>query len=126
MRDIETRTDIEKLMTAFYDKAYANESIGFYFTEVTHLNLAKHLPVIIDFWESVLLDNQVYFNNALKAHEHIHKLHPFKSEDFNVWVRLFCESIDELFVGAIAEKAKQKAESVSSAMKMIFIHQGNR
>jgi hypothetical protein len=41
-------------------------------------------------------------------------------------VSLFCESIDELFVGAIAEKAKQKAVSVSSAMKMIFIHQGNR
>jgi hemoglobin len=120
MRDIETRTDIEKLMTAFYDKAYANETIGFFFTEVTHLNLEKHLPVIVDFWESALLNEHKYFNNALLAHEHIHKIHPFESVHFNTWVNLFYESVDELFVGAVAEKAKQTATSVASAMKMIF------
>lgn len=120
MRDIETRTDIEKLMTAFYDKAYANETIGFFFTEITHLNLENHLPVIVDFWESTLLNQYKYFNNALSAHEHIHRMYPFEDLHFNTWVDLFCESVDELFVGAVASKAKQKATSVASAMKIIF------
>lgn len=120
MRDIETRTDIEKLMTAFYDKAFADDMIGFYFTEVTHLDLRKHLPVIIDFWESVLLNGNSYHNNAMEAHRHIHSLSPFKSEYFQRWVKLFTETIDELFRGDIAENAKLKASSVGSAMTLIF------
>lgn len=120
MRDIETRIDIEKLMTAFYDKAFADDVIGFYFTEVTHLNLEKHLPVIVDFWETVLLKSNNYHNNAMEAHRHIHALSPFKAEYFQRWVKIFTETIDELFRGDVAENAKLKATSVGSAMTLIF------
>lgn len=108
-------------MTCFYDKAFADDVIGYYFTEVTHLNLEKHLPVIVNFWETVLLGSNNYFNNAMEAHRHIHKISPFKPEHFKRWVELFCTSIDELFMGEIADKAKQKATSVGSAMTLIFI-----
>jgi len=120
MRDIETRLDIEKLMTAFYDKAFADDLIGHYFTDVTHLNLEKHLPVIVNFWETILLKSNNYHNNAMEAHRHIHSLSPFKAEHFQRWVKIFTETVDELFRGDIAENAKLKATSVGSAMTLIF------
>jgi len=120
MRDIGTRIDIEKLMTAFYDKAFADDVIGYYFTEVTHLNLEKHMPVIVNFWETILLKSNTYHNNAMEAHRHIHSLSPFKAEHFQRWVKIFTETVDELFSGDVAENAKLKATSVGSAMTLIF------
>ena len=53
--DIETRAAIDALMQTFYGKAMTDEVIGRFFTEVVPLDLEQHLPVIGDFWESVLL-----------------------------------------------------------------------
>jgi hemoglobin len=75
----------------------------------------------VNFWETVLLDSKNYFNNAMNAHRHIHSLSPFKPEHFKQWVTLFCETVDELYTGKIAENAKQKATSVGSAMTLFFI-----
>ena len=59
-KDIESRGDIEMLLWDFYEKAFKDELIGHFFTEVVPLNLDKHVPVIADFWESVLLEGRGY------------------------------------------------------------------
>ena len=56
----------------------------------------------------------------MEAHRHLHKLSPFKAEHFQRWVKIFTETIDELFRGDVAENAKLKATSVGSAMTLIF------
>ena len=124
MADIANRNDIIQLMKAFYAKAFADELIGFYFTEVTKLDLEKHLPTIADFWETVLLNVNKYHGDPMKVHKHIHELSAFKDEHFNRWVHLFKQTVDELFVGEVAERAKQRAESIGTVMKIKFIHQG--
>ena len=73
-RDLENRTDIEKLLGAFYEHAFRDELIGIYFTEVVPLDLASHLPVIADFWESVIFQNHAYRKNVMSIHAHIHHL----------------------------------------------------
>lgn len=50
--DIETREDLEELLADFYTVAMHDEQIGHHFDE---LDLESHLPVIVDFWEKVLL-----------------------------------------------------------------------
>ncbi len=120
MRDIDSRVDIEKLMTVFYDRAFADDVIGFYFTEISHLNLEKHLPVITDFWETVLFEKGDYHNNVVDVHKHIHALSPFKPEHFDRWAKIFCDSVDESFYGPVSEKAKQRATSVATVMKIKF------
>lgn len=124
MTDIQTRADIDLLMQAFYKKAMVDDVIGFYFTEVTQLNLTTHLPVIIDFWETILLDGNNYHGDPMKTHQHIHTLSAFKEEHFNRWVQLFKETVNQLFEGDIAERAKQRAESISTVMKIKVIYQG--
>ena len=52
MKDIENREDIVTLLTSFYDKASKDEVIG---SKFDHLNMAEHIEVIANFWESILL-----------------------------------------------------------------------
>ena len=54
MRDIETRKDIEELMTEFYRKALNDDRIGYIFTDVAGIDMEHHLPIITDFWEMML------------------------------------------------------------------------
>ncbi len=124
MADIANRNDIVQLMKAFYVKAFADELIGFYFTELTKLDLEKHLPTIADFWETVLLNTGKYQGDPIKVHQHIHELSAFNDGHFNRWVHLFKQTVDELFTGNVAERAKQRAESISTVMKIKLIHQG--
>ena len=62
MKDIETREDIELLLTRFYDVAIVDDEIGHHFAD---LDLVTHLPVIVDFWEKVLFGKNIYFGNPL-------------------------------------------------------------
>jgi len=121
MKDIETRSDIETLMESFYNKALADEMIGYFFTEVAPLQMETHMPLIVDFWETVLFDKALYKGNVLQVHQHIHRLSAFRNEHFERWVSLFTQTVNELFAGEKAEMAKQRAESIATVMKIKMI-----
>ncbi len=59
-KDIETRADIDDLMNRFYARAIRDETIGYIFTDVAKLDLEHHLPVIGDFWETLLFGTGNY------------------------------------------------------------------
>lgn len=124
MPDITTRTDLETLMEQFYRKAFADDLIGHYFTEVVKVNLEKHIPVIVDFWESVLFDQGGYQGNVMQVHQHLHQLSAFRDEHFQRWVTLFKQTVDELFAGDASEKLKQRAESIAMVMRLKTVHGG--
>ena len=115
-RDIESREDIEKMVTLFYEKVKVDKPIGFIFTEVVSINWQKHIPLIVDFWETILLDNPVYKNNAMEVHYHINKMVPLQDEHFKSWLQLFNNSIDELFEGEKTILAKTRAKSIAGLM----------
>ncbi|MEN9299515.1 MAG: hypothetical protein RLZZ429_1828 [Bacteroidota bacterium] len=120
--DIENRDHIEQLMRAFYAKAIPDPVIGHYFTQVIDMDLEKHLPVIIDFWETVLLGIAKYKSNAIAVHQHLHEKSAFEEKHFEQWVKLFQSTVDELFEGEKAELAKQRALSIATVMKIKTIH----
>ena len=115
-KDIAGRSDIETLITAFYEKVKQDATIGFIFTEVVSINWAHHIPVIVDFWESILLDNPVYRKNAMEVHYDLNKKQPLQKEHFESWMFLFTSMVDELFEGKIANEAKIRAKSIASVM----------
>lgn len=59
-KDITTRGDIEKLIVQFYEAVKKDPTIGFIFTDAIPINWENHIPLIVDFWETILLDNMVY------------------------------------------------------------------
>lgn len=115
-RDIEKRQDIEEFITRFYEKVKLNATIGFIFNDVVQMNWEKHIPLIVDFWETILLDKPVYHNNAMEVHYHLNKKLPLQKEHFETWLLLFNTSVDELYEGKIATLAKTRAKSIADVM----------
>jgi hemoglobin len=122
LHDITSRYDIEVLMNRFYQKALTDEVIGFYFIEVIQLNMQKHLPIIVDFWENILLNAHYYGRDPMQAHQQLHLKHPFEAVYFDRWIALFTDTVSASFVGPKAEIAKQRAYSIGTVMKMKFIY----
>lgn len=122
MQDITNRMDIEKLMRAFYAKILSDEVIGHYFTEVMHLDLEAHIPVLCDFWEGILFQTGSYHGAMYQRHLHLNQKSPFEKKHFTRWTDAFIATINELFEGEKAELAKQRALSISMIMqsKMLF------
>lgn len=114
--DITTRKDIEFLLTKFYERAFADDVIGFVFTEVTHLDLTVHLPIIANFWDDMLLGAHNYNGNPVKVHQQIDKLSKLNENQFSRWLMIWQITIDEYFAGENAEEAKQRAGNIARIM----------
>ena len=115
--DIKSREDITLFITSFYDKVRQNKEIGFIFNEVVQMNWEKHIPIIVDFWETILLDNPVYKKNAMEVHYELNKIIPLSKIHFETWLSLFNSTVDELFEGKIATLAKTRARSIANLMQ---------
>src|SRR3569832_1068345 len=108
-KDIPTRADIELLVRRFYEKVVTDSVIGNIFTDIAKVNWEKHLPVMFDFWESVLFYTGPYSGNPMKLHEALHRTYPLQEEHFKTWVALFVSTVNELFSGEKASLAIQRA-----------------
>ena len=117
-RDIENRADLERLLEVFYKKVFNDDLISHFFIEVVPLNLETHIPVIADFWESVLLDGRGYRKNVMEIHLNISEKSKINKEHLDRWVKIFSETVDELFEGAKASLAKQRAASIATMMNI--------
>jgi hemoglobin len=119
MNDIESRTDIDKLMHLFYERALVDDTIGYIFTDVARLDLEHHLPIIGDFWESLLFGTGVYAKhgrNPLIVHGELHLKEPLTREHFERWLEIFTETVDELFEGERADHIKLRARAIATRM----------
>ena len=116
--DIENRKDIEELVNSFYDKVKQDDLIGFIFNDVAKVNWEKHLPVMYDFWENIIFFTNKYSGNPMIVHTHLSQRTPLTKEHFQRWIKLFTETVDELFEGNKAMVAKEKAKSIAGIMQV--------
>ncbi|MCU6482610.1 group III truncated hemoglobin [Arthrobacter sp. A2-55] len=114
--DIANRQDILDLVSTFYTRAFADELIGPIFTDVVHMDLVRHMPIMADFWQTVLFKAGLYHRNALKIHFDIHALEPLTLEHFNRWLQLWTNTVDGLFSGEKAEMAKVQAHLIAGSL----------
>ncbi len=117
--DICNRDDIDMLMSAFYKEAMSDETIGYIFTDVAKLDLDHHLPVIGDFWETILFQNGVYIKhgrNPLEVHGALNQKERLRPDHFERWLVIFTETVDGMFVGERADFIKLRARAIASRM----------
>jgi hemoglobin len=117
-KDIQTRDDLIILLESFYQKAKEDGVIGHFFTTVIPLDFKEHIPVVADFWETILLTGHSYKKNAIAPHMHINEISRMEEKHFTRWLKLFSETLDELFSGDITETAKQRALSIATIMRI--------
>lgn len=113
--DIATRADCERLVRAFYEQAMADPIIGWLFTDVARLDLEAHLPVIASFWETVLLGSGSYRGGAFAPHAALHAKAGLRGGHFTRWLALWHATVDALFAGPVADRAKAHADRTARA-----------
>ncbi|HEY0029838.1 MAG TPA: group III truncated hemoglobin [Bacteroidia bacterium] len=107
--DILSPADVTKLIKTFYDKLLVS-SIKHHFI---HLNLEEHLPRVDSFWNATLFPEHAYSLNLMERHMQL----PLQKEDFEVWLKLFWETVNELYDGPNAETTKNRAASIAYIMQ---------
>lgn len=114
--DIAGREDILRLVDAFYGRAFTDELIGPIFTEVAHMDLARHMPIMADFWQTVLFRAGLYKRNALQVHFDLDARQPLTADHFERWLQLWGATVDDLFSGEKAELAKVQAHRIAGSI----------
>ena len=110
MKDIETSEDVRLLVDLFYQKLMVDEKIGHFFHD---LDLEQHLPKVTDFWSFILIDQPGYTGNMMNAHARL----ALKDTDFDQWLLLFHQTIDDHFYGEKATLAKDRSTLIAWTMK---------
>src|SRR6476620_4226108 len=126
IRDLETRADIDQLMHVFYKQAFVDNVIGHIFTDVVKLDLEEHLPIIGDFWESLIFGTPAYAKHGrspMVVHADLNSKYPLSAEHFERWLEIFIVSVDKEFRGQRAELLKERARAIGSRMQ---VHLGIR
>ena len=111
--DLAGRDDIDVLVRGFYSRAFADPLLGPIFRDVVKLDLDAHLPVMCDFWHTVLFRAALYRRNALAVHADLHADPPLSAEHFARWLGLWTATVDDLFAGRKAKLAKTQATRIA-------------
>lgn len=118
-RDIEGRADIERIVRAFYGRAFDDPLLRPVFVDAARLDerLDAHIPTIVDFWESVLLKAHAYRGGAFWPHQQLHERSPLGPEHFDRWVAVWTATVSEDFEGPVATEAVVAAQRFASAFQ---------
>ena len=114
--DLATRADVEALLRRFYGQVLVDDVLARPFTEIRVRGLESHLPVMCDFWETVLFRAGLYRGRAVVAHQPVHDRHAFTAGHFLRWLALWNSTIDQMYRGPVAEHAKTQAARIARAM----------
>lgn len=114
--DLRDRSDIDLLVEAFYRRAFVDPLIGPIFTDIARMDLDHHLPIMGDFWETVLFRAGLYRRNALQLHLALNEKAPLEEQHFARWLALWKANVDEHFAGEKAELAKVQAERIAGSI----------
>lgn len=126
MMEIRERKDVAKLVYAFYDKIRVDEYLGPIFDmHLDETTWPPHLEKLVDFWESNLLGARNFKGNPAKAHGVVDYNLSFGivPEHFEHWVKLWHETVNELFQGELAEKAKAASLGMANGIYRAVLHQ---
>jgi hemoglobin len=115
--DIRDRTDIARLIERFYGWAFADPELGPLFTEIAEMDLEAHMPIMCDFWETVLFQAGSYRRNAFDAHRTLDAQVPLTAKLFQRWLDLWDLTVDELFTGPKATLAKVQAGRIAHSIR---------
>ena len=110
------QTNINKLVRIFYSKVLKDEILSPFFIEKLGNKIdsevwQKHIVLISDFWLTVSTGKGTYNGSPFAPHMQINGL---KKESFEMWLKLFFETLDEIFIEEIANSFKSRSSIIAS------------
>jgi|SRR5690606_8262974 Truncated hemoglobins len=105
-KEISDLEDIKRLVDRFYGKVREDQLLKDIFNDTIQDRWPLHLDKMYRFWQTLLFEDAVtYQGSPFLPHAKL----PVKKEHFDRWMKLFTETVDELFNGEKAENAKWRA-----------------
>ena len=114
--DILGRDEIVRLVDRFYEKVRDDETLGFIFDKVAQVDWPAHLPKMYDFWQTVLFRDGGFRGDPIGKHARLVPLTNMGREQFDRWLVLFEETVDELFTGENADHIKRCAADMANVI----------
>jgi len=115
-RDIATDNDVGVIVRRFYRAVIPDELLGPVF-ERFDVDWSQHIPKLARYWEHVLLCRPASGANTIGAHGRVQRIAPFDGAHIDRWVELWDQTVDECYVGPVAELAKARAHQVGRALR---------
>ena len=116
IKDIKNREDVSLLVNVFYDRIRENELLGPIFNlHIKEEQWPDHLEKLTDFWVTALFGIVCFKGNPTIAHKTVdyNLNHTIAQYHFEQWVSLWHSSIDSLFEGQLANRAKKTSENMA-------------
>ncbi len=114
--DILGRDEIVRLVDRFYGKVRDDETLGFIFDKVAAVDWDAHLPKMYAFWQTVLFRDGGFRGDPIGRHARLVPLTEMGRKQFDRWLELFRETVDELFAGENAGHIKRCAEDMANVI----------
>lgn len=109
LTDLETEADVRRLVDEFYETVRRDPLLDPIFSEIARVDWAQHLPKMYAFWGNLILGIPGYRGAPFPPHAVL----PLTREHFARWLELFRATVDRLFAGVHAQKAKDVAGSIA-------------
>ena len=107
--DISNMTHIKLLVDTFYDKIREDELLKDIFNTKIQDRWPEHLEKMYSFWQTVLLEEHTYYGSPFIPHAQL----PVDVTHFERWLGLFFKTVDDLFEGEKAERAKWQGQRMA-------------
>jgi len=116
MNTIKNRKHIKILVNRFYTKIRKDELLGPIFNgHISEEQWPEHLIKLTDFWETNLFGVSKFKGSPSSKHINVDANLGYNIEQnhFNRWLNLWFETVDELFNGELASRAKESARKMA-------------
>lgn len=126
MRQIDNRSDINILVNSFYSKVRVDELLGPIFNaHISDDKWPEHLDKLTDFWETNLFGVAKFKGNPTQKHINVDKNlnYSIEQKHFGRWLQIWFETIDELYEGEYADKAKNSARKMTTGQYLAIWQQ---
>lgn len=113
MNDLQTLDDCRRLVRTFYRLGGEDSLLGPIFHQRLPADWEPHLERIARFWATILLGRSIYQGEPMRAHAGM----SLTEAHFARWLSLWGQTVDQLFQGPIATRAKESAQRMSGPMQ---------
>ncbi len=110
-----TKENIETMVLSFYWKILKDDTVGPFFVaklgdDMSNEYWKPHLELLINFWSSMMLGDGSYRGNPFAPHMSLGELN---REVFERWLKLFFETLDEIYEPQVADVFKERSTIIA-------------
>ena len=125
MKSIENRKDVNNLVCLFYDKIKTDDLLGPIFNyHIAPEAWEDHLEKLTDFWESNLFGVRKFKGRPGQKHIIVDREqnNTISVKHFEQWLALWFRTVDELYAGELAERAKKTALNIGQRQFQLIMN----